>query len=594
MAGIHSRSDKQGSILSRRWQDLQLKLSSIPYLRLKVGLNSPYMLLIAPLSLRKGTADKAREIYAGTFDFSGIKSNADGNSPFTTPAPSPTWAKELHSFKWLRHLNQTATPLNRSNAQILVGDWIARYARRRRHVAWQVEVLAERMISWLTYAPLIVEDADPGFYQSFLRSIDEQLHILNICVHSAPEGLPRLKAKMAIAYASLCLGKQGFGGSKTLQSRVAKALGAELQQQFFADGGHISRNPDAGLDILSYLLPLYQLYSHLAVEPPGELLTTLDRALPMLEFFRHRDGATGLFNGATNLDRQLLETVLRVGSRPGQAPDNAVHSGYQRLEAEATTVLADTGKAHSPAQSRTMHAGCLSFEMSSGANRYIVNCGSPNTDDLHYRQIARSTAAHSTAIINDTSSCRVLNHPSPADPNNCPEISGIKRVTINRINNETGESICASHDGYLEQFGVIHQRSIFLSRDGNTINGTDQFLQDDGNLENHTAIRFHLHPAVEPQLQDDGISVLLQIANGDTWRFTCIDAKPGLEDSIFFTDPLQKTTQIVLASTLTETTDIRWVLEKHQNRDSAKQSVTADSTRQTPKDLLDILTREKD
>ncbi len=58
-------------------------------------------------------------------------------------------------------------------------------------------------------------------------------------------------------------------------------------------------------------------------------------------------------------------------------------------------------------QARNAGAGCLSFELSSGAQRIVVNCGMPASGD-ELRRMARSTAAHSTATVADTSSCRFL------------------------------------------------------------------------------------------------------------------------------------------------------------------------------------------
>ncbi len=46
--------------------------------------------------------------------------------------------------------------------------------------------------------------------------------------------------------------------------------------------------------------------------------------------------------------------------------------------------------------------------MSVGRQRLIVNCGVPVTSAGPLRRLARTTAAHSTMSLNDTSSCRFL------------------------------------------------------------------------------------------------------------------------------------------------------------------------------------------
>ena len=58
--------------------------------------------------------------------------------------------------------------------------------------------------------------------------------------------------------------------------------------------------------------------------------------------------------------------------------------------------------------SNEAHAGCLSFELSARNHRIVVNCGLPGTSRETWRQVARASAAHSTVVFNDTSSCRFL------------------------------------------------------------------------------------------------------------------------------------------------------------------------------------------
>src|SRR5690606_12616678 len=53
-------------------------------------------------------------------------------------------------------------------------------------------------------------------------------------------------------------------------------------------------------------------------------------------------------------------------------------------------------------------AGCLSFEFSSGPQRIVVNCGTPRVATDAVLQASRSTVAHSTASINDASSCQIV------------------------------------------------------------------------------------------------------------------------------------------------------------------------------------------
>ena len=64
----------------------------------------------------------------------------------------------------------------------------------------------------------------------------------------------------------------------------------KLQQQFLSDGGHVSRNPQAALEILLDLLPLKHTYVNLGHDGPVKLISTIDRMFPILRFFRHSNG----------------------------------------------------------------------------------------------------------------------------------------------------------------------------------------------------------------------------------------------------------------------------------------------------------------
>ena len=45
-------------------------------------------------------------------------------------------------------------------------------------IAWRPDVVARRIISWLSQAPLVLHDADVQFYRRFLRSLTRQVRYL--------------------------------------------------------------------------------------------------------------------------------------------------------------------------------------------------------------------------------------------------------------------------------------------------------------------------------------------------------------------------------------------------------------------------------
>src|SRR5437588_12918500 len=102
--------------------------------------------------------------------------------------------------------------------------------------------------------------------------------------------------------------------------------------------------------------------------------------------------------------------------------------------------------------SQEAHAGCLSFEMSHGLQRILVNCGLPGTNKETWRQVARATAAHSTVVFNDTSSCRFLEGASFKTLPGTPIVSGPTDTLVSREDRGVAIILRGSHDGYADRY----------------------------------------------------------------------------------------------------------------------------------------------
>jgi uncharacterized heparinase superfamily protein len=345
--------------------------------------------------------------------------------------------------------------------------------------------------------------------------------------------------------------------------KAALALDNEFDLQILPDGGHISRNPRAGLELLLDLLPLRQTYVNLGHDLPQKLISGIDRMYPALRFFRHQDGDLALFNGATSTLANELMSVLRYDETAGQPFKAMPHSRYQRLAAGKTVVMADTGPPPTGELSRTAHAGCLSFEMSSGRYRFIVNSGSPKFAGRRYVQMARTTATHSTVTLNDTSSSRF----SPSEFLGHRMTETVKNVTVDRAETEDGrDGLKMSHDGYLRGFGVLHEREISMNATGAIVTGRDRLVLPDGRVSDEqlkAAVRFHVHPAINLR-QNDRESVLMTAPDGESWLFSSPGNEVLISEDIFFADAsgICGSDQIEIDFDFAEKPEIRWFLSR--------------------------------
>jgi len=522
--------------------------------------STPDRLIVAPTDLHPADSFAGEEITAGRFPLAGRVLECDGESPFALELPSEEFAVRLHSFGWLRHMRLVDPEKAAQTARFIVDDWLQSHGRVIGGLAWRPDVTAKRIIAWLSHSPVVLKDADYPFYRRFLKSLAFQVRYLRHVAETTRDGEPRLRVRIALAMASIAM-----PASVSRMRKAAQHLDAELDRQILPDGGHCSRNPRAALDLLLDLLPLRQTYVNLGHDMPSQLIPCIDRIFPALRFFRHQGGELALFNGATYTLANELMSALRY-DETGGAPFKALPStSYHRLAVKETVVLMDTGLPRSVDLSATAAAGTLSIEMSSGKNRFIVNSGRPLFAGEVMRQMARMTAAHSVATLNDTSSSRI----STSRFLGPIIVGGVGKVDVSRAERVSGaDGVTATHDGYLERFGLLYERDICVAVSGNEIRGRERFFRPghpDGPVEGVAVVRFHIHPAIQLYPASDNEKRLVA-PDGEAWALTCLDVAVEEEDDVFFADPsgVRPSRQLTLTMPLGETPEIQWSLVRRR------------------------------
>ena len=304
-------------LLRGRLHQLAGRLNGHPLLRWPLPALKTDRLLIAPQDLRTADATLAAEIYSGRFAFAGKVVVCDDRSVFEMAPPSEEWATALLGFGWLRHLRAAESGITRANARALIDEWITLQGSWH-PLAWRPDVLSRRVISWLSQAALVLQDADVRFYRRFLRSLVRQVRYLRLTAGDARRGVARLQAAIALAYAALCIAAQ----ARHIKSATER-LKRELEAEILPDGGHVSRDPGAIIEVLIELLPLRQVYASRNIAPPPVLLNAIDRTMPMLRFFRHSEGTFAHFNGMGATPAELLLTLLAYDETHGAPLSNA-------------------------------------------------------------------------------------------------------------------------------------------------------------------------------------------------------------------------------------------------------------------------------
>ncbi|MEP3232419.1 MAG: heparinase II/III family protein [Hyphomicrobiales bacterium] len=537
-----------------------------PLGRLRLMGSADNELFIAPQDISTTDPTRASDLYQGYYSLCGYTVNCGGQSPFEIQGQPKKWEEALHEFSWLKHLRAAETSVSRIQARTLVEDWIRVYGSLHSMTA-SPRIMSKRVIAWLSHSPLLLQDCDHEFYQRFMRSLTKQVRLLRSTHNKTPAGMSRMYTGIALAYASVCMGKD----EKTIHSGL-KRLDHELTSQILPDGGHIGRNPSNLIVIMSMLMPLRQAIISRDIVPSDVMIAAIDRIMPMLRFFRLGDGTFAKFNGMGHTPIDLVSTMLAFDDAKGTPVLNAKHSGYQRLEANRTIVVMDTGELPPQNVSGEMHAGCLSFELSDGADRMIVNCGSAANVNIQNNQslaeIARSTAAHSTLSINEASSSRFLPEQKYNHLSGVPILSGPKKVKCDRKLHQDYTMITAKHDGYVSHFNVCHHREIQLDTTGTVLTGRDKMLHGNGtsispDSKHSFQLRFHLDSNVAAHAGSDN-TIDLKLPSGQRWLFTCENHPVELTDTINISDiyGTKPAFQILMQGSLAKTSILNWTFQR--------------------------------
>jgi uncharacterized heparinase superfamily protein len=558
--GLAERA-KLAAIVAQRYASKGVRAATAPMRAFgRMRMRAPERLLIAPQDIRTADATRAEDIYAGYFAFGGRIVNTQGRSPFDLHPPSAEWARALNGFGWLRHLRAAETSLARVNARALVDDYLAARSRGPAE-PFDAATTARRILSWLSQSTLVLEGAEAEFYHRFLRALARDAGQLQDAL-GATSGLPHLLSTIALAAYAMCAETPA-----RFQSRASAQLADAIGAQILPDGGHVSRNPQVLIDLLLDFLPLRQAYVARGAAPPPELLNAIDRIIPALRLLRHGDSSLALFNGMGVTAPDRLAIVLHYDDARGTAPVSAPYSGYQRLEAADTIVIVDAGPPPPRPYSLDAHAGCLSFELSSGLQRIVVNCGTPAVGGASARDAARQTAAHSTLVIDDVSSCRIAPDTGIERVIAGQIVAGPGSVGVKRETLDEGALLDLSHDGYAQRFGLVHERRIALKSDGAQLVGEDRLVAAGQTAQTPPetfALRFHLHPSVVAMRAGDDTAVVLDLADGQRWMFDAGGLAVNLEESVFFASPdgVRACQQIVVTGKAEATVEVQWAMSR--------------------------------
>lgn len=534
-----------------------------PFHRMRLGDAAPDRIERWGDDPRVGDTERGREIGRGLWRIAAERMAGEHALPWQAPHPSRHFTARLHSFSWLIDLAAIGPSANARIAQ-LIDAWIEHYGEWD-ELAWDPELTAERLFAWLCWGRPAFEMGAPERRIALMRSAARQARLLLMAQSELGERhLGSIKAGAALILA----GAAGFPEAIRLAEQGEEMLMEACAKQFFSDGGHLSRSPEALADALCDIVTACDM-----LEEPAQILRdAMPKFANMLRMLRLGDGGLGCFHGGSEDSAASVDAVLaRVGGEM-RAFQFAQHTGYQRLEAGPLRALFDVGGAPPLAYSERAHASALSFELSSEQERLIVNVGAARELAPAARMAARATNGHSTLVLADALSASLE---EPRRGKGPARLTGPTLDDVRRSSDDSGVTVQGRHDGYRDKFGLLHRRYLFVDHEGKNLRGIDEMIRPT-KLKSPTpkknipyVARFHLHPSVRARLVEHQMA-LLETPGGQRWRLRTDAPEIVIAPSIYWGGPApRESLQIVLVGEadpmghgLAPPNRIRWALAR--------------------------------
>lgn len=435
----------------------------------------------------------------------------------------------LHRFVWLRHLAALGQR-GRDPAQRLAEAWFAANEKWSPD-SWEPYTTGERLIHLCCHGQVVLARGDALWRSRVLTSMARQTRHLARSGHRAGAAHERLLTAMALTVAALAL-----PGCDSAAEKGLELLRRELRLQIRPDGGHVSRNPSRQLELVVRLQMVLKGLEARRMTTPGFLRHIIGRAAAHAQLFRAGDGRLGVFNGGYEDDGAALASALEAIEVGAEPTGFARHSGFQRLEAARSVIIADIGAARGGAATPGGFQSGASFHFSSGRSRIIVNCGAGAHLPGEWGTALRQAAAHSTLSTEPREAGAVLFRNAV--------------ITHRRAEDMRGHLLEIERVFSVEGGAMQHVRRFYLAARGDDLRGEDTLVNAVPAIRNGWRLRFHLHPGVKASHARDGKSIILALPNKEGWRFRTNCKELALERSIYCGDGglPQSTEQIVISS----------------------------------------------
>jgi uncharacterized heparinase superfamily protein len=458
--------------------------------------------------------------------------------------------KNLNSFFWLFSLDLRSS---KKDTQNVILEWIAKN-HRYNSKSWEVDIVAKRIIAWTSNSRLTYEDSSADYKEKFNDIIKKQInHLINEIEQSEWVDDKMIGCAAIILTGLTYQDKDGY--LKTGLNLLRKIV----KFSFDNDGFPKSRSIRQLCFYLKYFILIREWFKESQNEIPDFINENIYYLGQAYVFTWQNNKIDLLFNGNHETNNVDFDHYLKKLGYSFKNQSNEL-GGYAVLNNKKTSLIMDVGSSPDKKFSSSYQAGALSFEISSNGKKLICNSGYFQNHNHQLNELSKSSAIHTTLILDDRSSCKFNK-----TKNESSKIShGLKILKKNIVFEKNYWKINAAHDGYLKQYGIIHEREIEFYPEQKKFVGQDKIIFKNSIKNLKFEIRFHLEPNIKIMKTQDNKSILIDL-DGEGWKFNSDNNNMNIDNGLYFgrKDSFVDNQNIVISGmTNDENQTIKWEITK--------------------------------
>ena len=458
--------------------------------------------------------------------------------------------KNLNSFFWLFSLDLRSS---KTDVQNVILQWIDenhKYSSK----SWEVDMVAKRIIAWASNSRLTYEDSSTDYKHKFNALIKKQVnHLINEI-----EGSERIDDKIIGCAAIILIGlsyQDNNGYLKTGLSLLKKLVKFSLGN----DGFPKSRNIRQLCFYLKYFILIREWFKESQSEIPDFINENIYYLGQAYAFSWQNNKVDLFFNGNNETNSDDFDHYLKKLGYSFKNQKNEL-GGYAALNNKKNSLLMDVGPSPDKKFSSDYQAGALSFEIISNGKKLICNSGYFQNHNHQLNKLSKSSATQSTLILDDRSSCKF----NETKDKSSKISQGLRILKKNIIFEKNYWKINAAHDGYLKQYGIVHEREIEFYPEQIKFVGYDHIISKNEIKNLKFEIRFHLEPNIKIMKTQNSKSILIDL-NGEGWKFNSNHNNINIDNGLYFggKDSFVDNQNIVISGmTNDKNQTIRWEITK--------------------------------